>query len=83
MLKVAVVAVAILVVLVLIVVAVGYALPVAHVASRQASLPQTPDEVFATLSERAAPARAPAAGDTWSAVGPTSTAATARSHSLS
>jgi hypothetical protein len=51
MLKVAVVAVAILVVLVLIVVAVGYALPVAHVASRQASLPQTPDEVFATLSD--------------------------------
>ena len=51
MLKLGLVVVAILVVLVLVVVAVGYALPVAHVASRQASLPQPPDAVFAALSD--------------------------------
>jgi hypothetical protein len=51
MLKLALVAVAVLVVLALIVVAVGYALPVAHVASSLASVPQAPDEVFATLSD--------------------------------
>jgi hypothetical protein len=49
--KVALVALAILIVLVVIVVAVGYALPVAHVASSQASLHQPPDAVFATLSD--------------------------------
>jgi hypothetical protein len=51
MLKVALVALAMLIVLVLIVVAVGYALPVGHVASRQATLRQAPDAVFATLSD--------------------------------
>jgi hypothetical protein len=51
MLKAAFVALVILIVLVLIVVAVGYALPVGHVASSQATLGQTPDAVFATLSD--------------------------------
>jgi hypothetical protein len=51
MLKLAVIAVAILFVLALVVVAVGYALPVAHAASRQASLAQRPDAVFATLTD--------------------------------
>ena len=51
MLKIALVALAILIVLAIIVVAVGYALPVGHVASSQASLHQPPDAVFATLSD--------------------------------
>jgi hypothetical protein len=51
MLKVALVVLAIVIILVLIVVAVGYALPVGHVASSQATLRQTPDAVFTTLSD--------------------------------
>ncbi len=51
MLKLALAALAIVIVLALIVVAVGYALPVAHVASSQATVRQTPDAVFATLSD--------------------------------
>jgi hypothetical protein len=50
-LKVALVTLAILIVLVLIVVAVGYALPVAHVASTQAMLRERPDVIFAALSD--------------------------------
>jgi uncharacterized protein YndB with AHSA1/START domain len=37
--------------LLLAVVAIGYALPVAHVATRDASLPATPDRVFAALAD--------------------------------
>ena len=51
MLKVVFIALAILIVLVILVVAVGYALPVGHVASSQATLPQPPDAVFATLAD--------------------------------
>ena len=51
MLKIALIAVAMLAVVALIVVAVGYTLPVGHVASRQVSVPQTPDQVFATLCD--------------------------------
>jgi len=50
-LKLALIALAVLILLVVIVVAVGYALPVAHVASSQATLHQPPDAVFATLSD--------------------------------
>jgi uncharacterized protein YndB with AHSA1/START domain len=50
-LKVAIVAVLVLIVVALVVVAVGYVLPVAHVASRGVTLPRAPDEVFATLSD--------------------------------
>ena len=39
----------VIVALVLVLVAIGYALPVAHVASRQAPVAATPDEVFSTL----------------------------------
>jgi Polyketide cyclase / dehydrase and lipid transport len=51
MLRLALISLSVLVVLVLIVVAVGYALPVGHVASRQAALPQTADALFARLSD--------------------------------
>lgn len=51
MLKVALIALAILIVMVIVVVAVGYALPVGHVASSQATLHQPPDAVFATLAD--------------------------------
>ena len=49
MLRIAAASVVVIVVLVLVLVAIGYALPVAHVASRQASIAATPDEVFSTL----------------------------------
>jgi hypothetical protein len=51
MLKIALIALVVLIVLVIVVVAVGYALPVGHVASRQAALHQRPDAVFATLTD--------------------------------
>jgi len=51
MLRVALLVLAALVILVLIVVAIGYALPVAHVASRTAAFRQTPDEIFAVLTD--------------------------------
>jgi uncharacterized protein YndB with AHSA1/START domain len=41
---------AVLVALVVVIVAIGYALPVKHVASRQARLPQSPDKVFALIT---------------------------------
>jgi hypothetical protein len=50
-LRIALIAAAILLTLVVVVIVVGYALPVAHVASREVTLTQTPDEVFATLSD--------------------------------
>jgi uncharacterized protein YndB with AHSA1/START domain len=42
--------VGVLVAVVAVVVALGYALPVKHVASRQARLPQSPDKVFAVVT---------------------------------
>jgi Polyketide cyclase / dehydrase and lipid transport len=51
MLRLALISLAILVVLVVALVAVGYALPVGHVATRQATLPRSADAVFATLSD--------------------------------
>jgi hypothetical protein len=50
-LKVALIVLAGLIVVVLVVVAVGYALPVGHVASRQATLREPPDAVFAALTD--------------------------------
>ncbi len=41
---------AVLVALVVVIVAIGYALPVKHVASRQARFPQSPDKVFAVIT---------------------------------
>jgi len=41
----------VLVALVVVIVAIGYALPVKHVASRQARLGQTPDKVFAVITK--------------------------------
>jgi hypothetical protein len=51
MLKVILIVLAVLVVLVLAVVLAGYALPVAHVVSRQAVLKESPETVFATIAD--------------------------------
>ena len=45
------VALAVVVALVVVIVAIGYALPVKHVASRQARLAQSPDKVFAVITK--------------------------------
>ena len=51
MLRIAILVVGGLGAVVLAVVAFGYALPVAHVATRDASLPATPDRVFAAITD--------------------------------
>lgn len=51
MLRVAILIAGALVVLILMVVAIGYALPVAHVASRDATLAAPPERVFAVLQD--------------------------------
>ena len=45
------IALAVLFALILVVVAIGYALPVGHVASRNATLSQPPDRVYAVLTD--------------------------------
>ena len=50
MLKIVLIVVAVLVVAIVIVIAIGYSLPVAHTASRDATLAVPPDRVFATLT---------------------------------
>ena len=51
MLRIAILVAGVLVALVLLIVAVGYALPVAHVATREAHLAAPPDRVFAALRD--------------------------------
>ena len=51
MLRGALIAIAVLVALILVVVAIGYALPVGHVASRDLTLSQPPDRVYAVLTD--------------------------------
>jgi uncharacterized protein YndB with AHSA1/START domain len=49
--RVAILVLGVIVILVLAVIAIGYALPVAHVASRDATLPAPPERVFAALQD--------------------------------
>ncbi len=51
MIRLAILIAGVLAVLVVVIVAIGYALPVAHVASRDATLPATPEHVFAALQD--------------------------------
>ena len=51
MLRIAILILGVIVALVLLLVAVGYALPVAHVATRDARLPVSPDRVFAAIRD--------------------------------